>query len=155
MNLTNGLTDTVEESMPAVEKHIVAEQTWDSRKPKWSQTPILVAGGVGVGSGLEQLHHPNDISLDVNGTVYVADYSNKRVVRWRMDSSETGEIVAGGDLYASTPLALRYPRRIHVTKDDTLYILDDDQVLKLPKNASHFTLVSSMFLSLIRSFSLH
>ena len=129
--------------MPVVENDIVK---LDSRKPKWSQKPILVAGGAGVGSGLEQLHHPNDISLDVNGTIYVADYSNKRVVRWRMNSPEIGEIVAGGDIHASTPLALRYPRRIHVTKDDTLYILDDDQVLKLPKNASHFTVVSSMSL---------
>jgi hypothetical protein len=113
-------------------------------KPRWSQKPIIVAGGAGAGSALKQLHHPNDIALDANGTIYIADYSNKRVVRWRMGLNEMGEIVAGGDIPVSSPLALKYPRRICVTKDGSLFILDDDRVLKLTKNAASYTVLSSM-----------
>ena len=113
-------------------------------KPRWSQKPIVVAGGAGAGSALEQLHHPNDIAVDANGTIYVADYSNKRVVRWTMGSHPMGEIVAGGDSPASSSLALSYPRRIDVTKDGSLFILDDDRVLKLEKDAVKYTVISRM-----------
>jgi len=131
-------------------------------KPRWSQKPIVVAGGAGAGSSLEQLHHPNDVALDANGTMYVADYCNKRVVRWRMGLNQIGEIVAGGDISVSSPLALRDPRRICVTKDSTLFILDDDRVLKLAKNATNYTVISSMlfrkhyhlYLTYLKRFSL-
>jgi hypothetical protein len=113
-------------------------------KPRWSQKPIVMAGGNGAGSELKQLHHPNDIALDANGTIYIADYSNKRVVRWRNGLNQIGEIVAGGDIPPSSPLALSYPRRIYVSKDGSLFILDDDRVLKLAENAVNYTIVSSM-----------
>jgi len=113
-------------------------------QPRWSQKPIVVAGGSGPGLALKQLHHPNDIALDVNGTIYIADYSNKRVVRWRMDFNEIGEIIAGGDIPVSSPLALTYPRRICVTKDGSLFILDDNRVLKMAENAANYTVIASM-----------
>ena len=122
----------------------IPEMDFSSVRPRWSQKPILVAGGTGAGPGLQQLHHPNDIALDVNGHIYIADYSNKRVIRWTMNSNSNGEIIAGGDIPESSPLALRYPRRIHVTQDGTIFILDDDRVLKLAKNATHFTVISSL-----------
>ena len=115
-----------------------------STKPRWSQNPIVIAGGFGPGSGLKQLNHPNDIALDDNGTIYIADYMNKRVVRWKVGVDETGEIVAGGDTHSSSALALKYPRRICVAKDGSLIILDDDRIVKLAKNAAHFTVISSM-----------
>ena len=111
-------------------------------KPSWSQKPILMAGGNGAGSELNQLHHPNDVALDANGTIYIADYSNKRVVRKGAD--QMGEIVAGGDILSSSPLALSYPRRIYVSNDGSLFILDDDRVLKLTANATNYTIISSM-----------
>lgn len=114
------------------------------QKPRWSQKPIVVAGGLGAGEGLKQLHHPNDIALDINGMLYVADYSNKRVSRWTMGVNEVVEIVAGGDLPPTSPLTLRYPRRICVTKDGSLFILDDDRVLKLAKHATSYTIISSL-----------
>ena len=113
-------------------------------KPSWSQKPIVIAGGNGAGSELNQLHHPNDVALDANGTIYIADYSNKRVMRWRKDSDHMGEIVAGGDIPASSPLALSYPRRIYVSNDGSLFILDDDRVLKLTENATNYTIISGM-----------
>jgi len=113
-------------------------------KPRWSQKPIVVAGGAGAGSELNQLHHPNDVVLDANGTMYIADYSNKRVVRWRMGLNQIGEIVAGGDISGCSPLALRFPRRICVTKDSSLFILDDDRILKLDKNETNYKVISSM-----------
>lgn len=113
-------------------------------KPSWSQKPIVMAGGNGAGSELNQLHHPNDIALDANGTIYIADYSNKRVVRWRKGVDQIGEIVAGGDIPPSSPLALRYPRRIYVSNDGSLFILDDDRVLKLTENATNYTIISGV-----------
>ena len=111
-------------------------------KPKWSQKPIVVAGGFGPGSGLNQLNHPNDIALDADGIIYIADYMNKRVVRWKVGLNQTGEIVAGGDAHISSPLALKDPRRIRVTNDDSLFILDDDRIVKLTKNAVSYIVIS-------------
>ena len=41
--------------------------------------PSTVAGIDGMGSSMTQLNSPNDIFVTTNGTLYVADYNNKRI----------------------------------------------------------------------------
>ncbi|CAF4692457.1 unnamed protein product, partial [Rotaria magnacalcarata] len=61
----------------------------------WSRTGITVAGGNGVGDGLNQLNQPFGIFVNENQTVYVADFANHRIVKWDRNAS-TGQLVAGG-----------------------------------------------------------
>ena len=41
--------------------------------------PSTVAGTDGMGTSMKQLNTPNDIFVTTNGTLYVADYNNKRI----------------------------------------------------------------------------
>lgn len=47
-----------------------------------SGSSVVVAGGNGQGSALNQLKGPEGIFVDASGNVYVADYVNNRVVKW-------------------------------------------------------------------------
>ncbi|CAF1440652.1 unnamed protein product [Adineta ricciae] len=55
----------------------------------------IVAGGNGVGDGLNQLESPHFIFINDNYSVYVSDYGNDRMMKWEKDATE-GILVAGG-----------------------------------------------------------
>ena len=52
-----------------------------------------MAGGRGPGDALDQLDRPSGVALGSDECLYVADYGNDRVMRWRLGE---GEVVAGG-----------------------------------------------------------
>jgi hypothetical protein len=54
---------------------------------------IVVAGGNEAGNGLNQLDEPYGIFLDSINNVYVADYNNYRIMKWKPNST-SGEIAA-------------------------------------------------------------
>ncbi|CAF0875238.1 unnamed protein product [Adineta steineri] len=64
---------------------------------KWApgaSTGILVAGGNGQGSSLNQLDSPYDFFVEPNTSyIWIVDYNNCRVVKWM--NSSTGVLVAG------------------------------------------------------------
>ena len=41
-----------------------------------------MAGGNGIGNTLNQLHSPDDVTIDSSGNIYVSDYQNNRMVKW-------------------------------------------------------------------------
>jgi DNA-binding beta-propeller fold protein YncE len=50
---------------------------------------ITVAGGNGYGSATNQLYNPLDVCVSqLNGAVYVANYSNNRVQRWNINATQ-------------------------------------------------------------------
>ncbi|CAF4373398.1 unnamed protein product, partial [Adineta steineri] len=57
---------------------------------------IVVAGGNGPGNQLNQLDSPGFISVNEDQFVYVSDFNNNRVMKWRKDARE-GIVVAGGN----------------------------------------------------------
>ncbi|CAF1414960.1 unnamed protein product, partial [Didymodactylos carnosus] len=62
----------------------------------WSKYATTVAGGNGQGAAFNQLNFPDDIFLDIQNTLYVADFSNNRIVKWPQNAL-TGQVVAGGN----------------------------------------------------------
>ncbi|CAF1147532.1 unnamed protein product [Adineta steineri] len=67
------------------------------RVTKWApgaSTGILVAGGNGQGTSLNQLNTPYDLFVEPNTSyIWIADYYNCRIVKWL--NSSTGVLVAG------------------------------------------------------------
>ncbi|CAF4101752.1 unnamed protein product [Rotaria sordida] len=70
------------------------------RIQKWlpgAQLGITVAGGNGIGGGLNQLFYPDSIILDpITRIMYLADYGNNRIVKW-LPNAQQGQIIAGGN----------------------------------------------------------
>ncbi|CAF2078600.1 unnamed protein product, partial [Rotaria magnacalcarata] len=48
----------------------------------------LVAGGNGVGAGLNQLKTPTFLFVDRQQNIYVSDWSNYRVMKWKKGAKE-------------------------------------------------------------------
>ncbi|CAF3023059.1 unnamed protein product [Rotaria sp. Silwood2] len=67
-----------------------------SKNAQWSQHGITIAGGNGPGFWLNQLNNPQDLFVDMNQTVYIADYWNHRIMEWKWNWM-SGRIVAGGN----------------------------------------------------------
>ncbi|CAF0813836.1 unnamed protein product [Adineta steineri] len=57
---------------------------------------IIVAGGNGVGSDLNQLDNPTFILVDDNYSIYISDTPNHRIMKWEKDAKE-GIIFASGN----------------------------------------------------------
>ncbi|CAF1150034.1 unnamed protein product [Adineta steineri] len=60
---------------------------------EYNNEGIVVAGGNGNGSQLNQLSRPDFIFVDEDESVYISEYYNHRVTKWRKDAKE-GTIVA-------------------------------------------------------------
>ena len=58
----------------------------------------IMAGASGQGNGLNQLFYPRDVVTDSSGNMYIADFENRRVMKWAPDAIE-GEIIAS-NIYA-------------------------------------------------------
>ena len=55
-----------------------------------------MAGGNGPGAGISQLYYPHYLFLDGNQFLYINEWSNPRVTKWKLGSM-VGQIVAGGN----------------------------------------------------------
>ncbi len=103
---------------------------------KWSPNnnkPIIVAGGNGKGSALNQLNLNTDthkpIDIDKDGNIYINDYYNQRVVLWKKDAT-IGEVIISDKL---NNISNFYPNSIALDESKNLIISDsgvNSQVLK-------------------------
>ena len=82
----------------------------------------VLAGGRSNGNNLNQLYDPRNISIDKFGNIYVADFSNRRIMKWAPEALE-GELIYSGI----------YPWGIHVDENENIYVSDlhRHKVLKL------------------------
>jgi sugar lactone lactonase YvrE len=90
----------------------------------WKQHATTTAGGHGEGNGLNQLNYPRSLFIDDDQTIYVADYSNHRIVEWKKNEIN-GQIVAGGNGRGNRLDQFDQPTKVIVDKEnDSLIICD-------------------------------
>jgi sugar lactone lactonase YvrE len=90
---------------------------------RWSQHGITVAGGQGYGSDLQQLYYPHGLVVDDDGTVFIAEEGNHRIVAWKRGDIE-GHIVAGGHGKGNGLHQLKQPTDIQIDATNSLIICD-------------------------------
>ena len=103
---------------------------------------IVVAGGNGEGSQLNQLNHPTYLFVGEKPAVYVSDNENHRVMKWNKGASQ-GIVVAGGRGEGSALTQLCYPRGLFVDTSGTIYVADErnHRVMRWPKGAQQGTVI--------------
>ncbi|CAF1045674.1 unnamed protein product [Adineta ricciae] len=105
---------------------------------KWIQHGITVAGGNRDGSGLNQLSNPWGLCIDANQAVYIAEYSNNRVVEWKLNEN-VGRVVAGGNGRGNQMNQLYAPADVILDElNDCLIIADhgNERVVRWPRSNS-------------------
>ncbi|CAM4933321.1 unnamed protein product [Rotaria socialis] len=91
---------------------------------KWMQTGVTIAGGNGAGGGMNQLQNPVGLCVDDDRTVYIADYSNHRIMEWKYGVT-TGRVVAGGNGGGSRLDQLSSPAAVIIDKERNNLIISD------------------------------
>ena len=101
---------------------------------------IVVAGGNGVGSGLNQLHNPIYLSVDREQNIYISDNKNHRVMKWDRDATE-GIVVAGGKDSGSSLQQLSFPNGVFVDSFGSVYVAEHNnhRVTRWPQGAQQGT----------------
>jgi sugar lactone lactonase YvrE len=92
----------------------------------WRQDGITIAGGNQQGDQLNQLSSSGGIYVDDdNQCIYIADYSNHRIVKWKRDA-KNGEVVAGGNGKGNRMDQLKWPTNVIVDKKNYSLIICDN-----------------------------
>ncbi|CAF1338855.1 unnamed protein product [Rotaria sp. Silwood1] len=92
---------------------------------KWSKNGITVAGANEGGNGINQLWYPWGLYVDDDQTIYVADWGNHRIVKWK-PGAPNGKMVAGDNGEGNHANQLSYPRDVIVDKQSNSFIVSDD-----------------------------
>ncbi|CAF1130811.1 unnamed protein product [Adineta steineri] len=90
---------------------------------EYNNEGTVVAGGNGKGTQLNQLSYPGFVFVDKEQSVYVSDFHNDRVIKWRKDAKE-GTIVVGGNRGGSNLNQLSYPTGVIVDDLGRIYVAD-------------------------------
>ncbi|CAF2408543.1 unnamed protein product [Rotaria sp. Silwood2] len=91
---------------------------------KWIQNGVTIVGGTGGGNGMNQIYHPNGLYVDDDQTLYIADWSNHRIVEWKCGAT-TGRVVAGGHGEGSRPEQLNRPTDMIIDRERDSFIICD------------------------------
>lgn len=75
------------------------------------------------GNSTDQLSSPNSIIVDQLGTMYVADTSNRRIVRWPRGAT-SGSVILGGRGAGSEPDQLDDPTDLAFDLEGNIYVAD-------------------------------
>ena len=104
----------------------------------WNQTGITVAGRQNgmLGSNLASLDYPIDIFVDNNGTLFIADGNNDRIVKYYANSN-TGILVAGPGP-GSSSTQLNQPKGVAVDAMGNVFVGDtvNYRIQKFPFNST-------------------
>ncbi|CAF1238079.1 unnamed protein product [Adineta steineri] len=98
-----------------------------SKKPiinKWKQNAITVAGGNGKGQQLDQLNRPVRIFIDQKKNIFIAEYSNHRIVEWKRNAKE-GQVVAGENGQGNRMDQLNHPTDMIIDQQNHSIIIAD------------------------------
>ncbi|CAF1135615.1 unnamed protein product [Adineta steineri] len=98
----------------------IKQKQIQTKKNKFQQFSITVAGGNGKGEELNQLSNPQGIFIDYDKSIYIADQWNHRIVKWELNSN-TGQIIGGGNENNQ----LNSPTDILFDKENNSFIISD------------------------------
>ncbi|CAF5080617.1 unnamed protein product, partial [Rotaria sp. Silwood1] len=115
---------------------------------QWQQNGITMAGGNQQGNGINQLSNPWGLYVDDDQTIYVAEWSNHGIVKWKRGAT-SGQVVAGGNGQGSGDHQLNYPADVIIDKErDSLIISDrsNKRVVRWPRRngTSGETIISNI-----------
>jgi sugar lactone lactonase YvrE len=107
-----------------------------------------VAGGNGFGEGLHRLRSPYSLFIVNDQTVYIAEYSNDRIVEWNCGAT-SGLIIAGGNGEGKRSNQLNGPTDVIVDKENNCLLICDHnnkRVVKWPRQtcSSGETIISDV-----------
>lgn len=101
---------------------------------------VIVAGGNGRGSALNQLSAPDGIFVDANGYLYVSEIDNNRVLKFPPNSTSAsiGTIAAGGNGVGDSSNQLAEPGGIFVDNSGSLFVADfnNNRIQKFPPGST-------------------
>eukprot|EP00973_Karenia_brevis_P096307 12431470-Karenia_brevis.AAC.1 len=93
---------------------------------RWSHDetiPVVVAGGNGKGSALNQMADPIGLHITEDNALYITDHGNNRVVKWVL-GSQTGSVAAGGHGPGNECHQLCLPCEVAVDDNVALRVLE-------------------------------
>ncbi|CAF1269239.1 unnamed protein product [Rotaria magnacalcarata] len=97
------------------------------RVMKWkhgTESGVMVAGFGGRGNGSDQFeYYLHNLAVDTEGTMYICDKGNERVVRWKKDAKSGQSIIIGINCYGVT-----------LDHEGLLYVSDVDNDLVMKYN---------------------
>ncbi|CAF3265283.1 unnamed protein product [Rotaria socialis] len=91
---------------------------------KWMKNGVTVAGGNGQDNGMNQLSNPHSLYVDDDQTVYIADFSNNRIMKVKYGET-IGEVVAGGNGQGKSSNQLSNPTDVIIDKVNDSFIICD------------------------------
>ena len=80
------------------------------------------SAGIG-GAALSQLQNPDRIYVAPDGTMYIPDLSNSRILKW-LPGAPAGIVVAGGNGTGSAANQFNRPTSVFLDKQDNIYVTD-------------------------------
>ena len=83
-----------------------------------------MAGGHGQGGALNQLHYPFGFDIGDDGSLFIADKDNHRIIRWRPNATQ-GEIVVGDKEQGSRTDQLNQPVAVVIDRINRSLIIGD------------------------------
>ncbi|CAF1450068.1 unnamed protein product [Adineta steineri] len=88
-------------------------------------TPMIVAGTGFAGPTSNTLYSPSGLFIDANLNLYVADFGNHRIQKFR--SGESHGITVAGATSLNITTSLNYPTGVTMDGDGYLYIIDSNK----------------------------
>ena len=132
------LTGTSSKSDISSSSEISTEYVPSSRNGEWHSGK----------SSLNELDNPRGIHVDSDGSVYITDHHNHRILRWDYGAYEgvlvAGNNLEGGDNAGGSLNRLNGPHAIYVDKDKNIYIADTNnhRVVKWANGANEGVVVA-------------
>ena len=111
------------------QKNLYVSDKTNNRVMKWAlnaTSGTMVAGTGIAGNSNQQLNSPYGLQLDGNNSfLYIADFANHRIQRYRLGNTMNGTTVAGGNGLGDSSHQLHEPYGLCVSqKTDDIYIAD-------------------------------
>ncbi|CAF0859286.1 unnamed protein product [Adineta ricciae] len=124
----------------------ITTTTTERKLTKWKWNATTVAGGNGSGEELNELAYPSGIFIDQNNDIFIADFKNHRIVRWKLDKNE-GVVVAGGNGKGNGTNQLNEPSYVIVDQYNNSLIICDSgnkRVVRWFSGTLHKTIIQNV-----------